>query len=89
MDIMTGGKLSSIWLANMKLIYWSVRSSGRRGGDEIKRVDGVIVILARCDFHFIREYENLVKDPSKDISIPYIIYKKCYNYRRRYPSSRL
>ena len=73
----------------MKLIYWLVRSSGRMGGDEIKRVDGVIVILARCDFHFIREYENLVKDPSKDISIPYIIYKKCYNYRRRYPSWRL
>ena len=24
----------------------------------------VIVILARCKFHFIREHENLVSDPS-------------------------
>ena len=33
-------KLSSIKLANMDLIYWSVRSSNRRGGDYVKIVDG-------------------------------------------------
>ena len=31
-DIMTGEKLSSIQLANMELVHWSVRSSNRRGG---------------------------------------------------------
>ena len=28
-----------------------------------------IVKLARCGFHFIREYENLVQDPSNNISM--------------------
>ena len=36
MDIMTGEKLSSIWLANMELIYWSVHSSRRIGGNGVK-----------------------------------------------------
>ena len=36
MDILTGGNLSSIKLANMDLIYWSVRLSIRRGGDDLK-----------------------------------------------------
>ena len=44
-------------LACMKLVYWSVRSSSRSGGDELKEV---IVTLACCMFYFIREYENLV-----------------------------
>ena len=39
-DILTGEKLSSIWLANMDLFYWSVCLSRRRGGDFVKVVDG-------------------------------------------------
>ena len=39
------------------VIYWSFRLSSRRGGDGVK---GIIVILARYEFHFIRELENLV-----------------------------
>ena len=34
-DILTEENLSSIYLANMNLIYWSVRSSCKRGGDTI------------------------------------------------------
>ena len=30
-DIMTGEKLSSIYVANMDIIYWTVRSSITRG----------------------------------------------------------
>ena len=36
---MTGEKLSSIWVANMEIIYWSDRSSSMRGGDVGKWVD--------------------------------------------------
>ncbi len=35
-DIMTGEKLSSFYVANKKLVYCSVRSSSRRGGDGVK-----------------------------------------------------
>ena len=35
---MTGGKMLSIKVANMDLIYWSVRSSSRKGGDGIIEV---------------------------------------------------
>ena len=31
-DVMTGEKLSLIWLAYMKLVYWLVRKGFRRGG---------------------------------------------------------
>ena len=31
MDIMTGKNLSSIWVANMDFIYWSVHSVGGEG----------------------------------------------------------
>ena len=31
-DVMTGEKLSPIWLAYMKLVYWLVRKGFRRGG---------------------------------------------------------
>ena len=34
-DIMTGEKLSSILLANMELVYWSVRSSVGGDGDVV------------------------------------------------------
>ena len=37
-DIMTGEGLSSSYLANMELVYWSVRSSIRSKGDWVKRV---------------------------------------------------
>ena len=30
---------------------------------------GIIVILASCEYHFIRVYENLVQHPSNNISI--------------------
>ena len=31
-----------------------------RGGGGVKGVEGVILNLARCKFHFIREHDNLV-----------------------------
>ena len=40
MDIMTGAKLTSIYLANMNLFNLPVPSSCRRGGDWVKGVDG-------------------------------------------------
>ena len=43
---MTGEKLSSIWVANMDLIYWPVRSS--RAGWM-----GVIYFLARWDYNLL------------------------------------
>ena len=45
----------------MDLMYWSVCSSSRRGGDLIKGVDG--------GHHFIRVYKNVVQHPNNDISI--------------------
>ena len=47
----------------MELNFWSVRSSCR------KWWKGAIVILACCKFYFIKEYENLVLDPSNYTSI--------------------
>ena len=41
----------SIHVPNMELNY---RSSSSRGRDGLKRVDGVIVTLAQCEFHFCR-----------------------------------
>ena len=49
-DILTGEKLSSILLANMGLLVSSF----------LLVVDGSIVILARCVFHFFKEHDNLV-----------------------------
>ena len=54
----------------MDLIYLSVHSYSRIGGDGVKRLDGGeggIVILASCDYHFIRVQENLVQHPSNNI----------------------
>ena len=52
---MTGGKLSSIWVANKDIIYWSVQTSSKRGGNGVK--GGVWgVILASCKFNFFLEY---------------------------------
>ena len=53
-------KLSSIYVANMGIIYYSVCSSSKRGGDGVKVVNGGIVISASYKFHFIRVPENLV-----------------------------
>ena len=39
-DIMTREILSSIYVATMEFIYWSVRSSSKMGGDGLKRVEG-------------------------------------------------
>ena len=68
-DILTGENSSSIKVANMELVYWSVHSSRRRGGNEVREVDGVIVFLANCKNNFITVHENLVQHPSNYISI--------------------
>ena len=57
MDIKTGGKFSSIWVAISIVIYCSVRSSSWRGGDG---VNGVF-ILACYKFHFIMVHDNLIQ----------------------------
>ena len=51
----------------MDLIYCLVRYP--LDGYEAKWVDGGIVILARCEYHFIRVHENLEQHPSNNISI--------------------
>ena len=72
MDILTRENLSSIQLANMNLIYLSVRSSSWRGRDEVKAGHGGgIVVLASCEYH-CRLHANLVQHPSNNISIVYI-----------------
>ena len=38
-DILTEENLSSFQTVNMDLIYWSVISSSRRGGNGVKEVD--------------------------------------------------
>ena len=38
-DILTGKYLSSIWVAILAPIQWSVRLSSSGGGDEVKGVD--------------------------------------------------
>ena len=65
MDILTRVNLSSIYVANMDLINWSVRSSSRRGGDGVK---GGVVILASFEFYFSRVNENLLQHPCNYIS---------------------
>ena len=44
----------SIHVPNIDLNYRSVRSSSSRGRDGLKRVDGGIVTLAQCEFHFCK-----------------------------------
>ena len=51
----------------MNLIYWSVRSSRRRGEDGVKGVDWGIVILASFGYQLL--HENLVQHPSNKRSI--------------------
>ena len=58
MDIITGEKLSSTLVASMELIHLS----SRRGGYGVKGVDEGYHYFSpvHCEFHFIRENENLV-----------------------------
>ena len=72
-DIFTGENLLSIQLSNMDPIYWSVRSSSSDGGVRAKRG---IVILASCEHHVIRVYENLEQHPSNNISL--VLMHPCY-----------
>ena len=44
MDILAGEKFE---VANMKLIYWTVRLSSGRGGDGVKWVDGEYSFLCQ------------------------------------------
>ena len=67
-DILTGENLASIQLANMDLIYWTVRLFSW-DGIGVKGVEGGIVILASWELHFIRVHENLVQHPCNNISI--------------------
>ena len=64
MDILTGEFLSSTEIA---YIYWSVRSSSRREGLGLRGWN--IVILASCEYQFIRVHENLVQHQSNYILI--------------------
>ncbi len=60
MDILTGETLLSIKGAKMDLIYGSFRSSSGRGGDGVKGWMGGIVIVASCEYFFIRLHKHLV-----------------------------
>ena len=53
----------------MDIIYWSVQSSSRSRGDWVNGLIWGIVILASCEYHFIRAHANLVQYPSNYISI--------------------
>ena len=62
MDVMTGKFLSSIYIINIVLRYWSsFLRVPERGLDKVIMggVGGDIVILARWKTHFIREGESL------------------------------
>ena len=65
---MTVENLSSIWVANMDIPYWLVHSYSRWGGG--KGLDRNIVILASCEYRFLRVPENLVQHPSNNIRGP-------------------
>ena len=80
-DILTGEYLSSINLAIMDLIYWSVGSSSRKGGDRLKGVNGVFVSLASYEHYFIGVDKNVEQHPSNYISITVLekfLYLKVY-----------
>ena len=47
----------------MEFIYRPVPSFIRRGVDGVKELIGGIIFSARCELHFVREHENLVKHP--------------------------
>ncbi len=76
MDILTGEKLLSILVANIDVIYWSVRSSIRRGGVEVKGAD--IIILASCELRFIKEHKYLGRGWGKGMGMGDIIILASY-----------
>ena len=59
MDIEYCGHLHEV--AHMDIIYWSVHSSNRRGGDKVKGVDDKWYrYFASYVFHFVIVQDNLV-----------------------------
>ena len=40
----------------MDFVYWSIRSSSKKEVEGVNGVDGDIVILASCKYHFIRKF---------------------------------
>ena len=60
-DVLTGGNFLIIGCYKGPH-YWSVRSSSWTGGNVVKMLDG-IVVLASCEYKFIRVHENLVQHP--------------------------
>ena len=60
MDITTGGKLASILVTKMKIVYWSFLYQA--GGVMVKRgwMGRGIVILDNFKFYSIRVHDNLV-----------------------------
>ena len=59
----------------MELIYWSVRSSSRSGGDGVKGVEGGNRYFIPLRVSLFREQENLAKDPSNNIFIAILLFK--------------
>ena len=45
---------------NMELIYWSVRSSSRRTGDGIKRIDGGVLLFSQATSITLLKYMKKV-----------------------------
>ncbi len=69
MDILTGGNLIAVKVANMDPIYWSVRSSKRRVDDGEYRY-----------FSQLRVYAKLAQHPSNNISILRLMLLECLQY---------
>ena len=59
----------TILLAKIKLIYWLVLLSSRRGGKRIKGVYEKYYFFASFDYFFIRVHENVVQHPFNNVSI--------------------
>ena len=60
MDILTEENVSSIRVAYMYLIYWSVCLSSGRGGGGEKGMEGRTRYFCMLGFQFIREHGNLL-----------------------------
>ena len=72
MDIITGEKLLSITLLTCNtFIGQFVHPVGGDWKGYVGLMVG-IVILASCEYHFLREQENVVQHPSNNISISLI-----------------
>ena len=62
----------------MDLIHWLFYSSSRIEGYGIKGVEVGIVILASCEYNFIRVHENLAQHPNNNISFDSSTHKQMY-----------